>query len=129
MYNTPSDIFTFHKAQLISPQPKSILKKSSSYPDKLSDNSPRKQVQSAPFGTRFGMSLSDSDDDLPINEPRRDLSHLPPVSWFNFLLEIILGQNKANKCINLCLFLRCWAMCKSPRLYLNPAHRKLLAGL
>ncbi|XP_034237839.1 unconventional prefoldin RPB5 interactor-like protein [Thrips palmi] len=80
MYNTPADIFTVHKAQFVSPQPKSILKKSSSYPDKFSDKSQRKPVQSsASFGARFGMSLSDSDEDLASDEPRRDLSHLPPV--------------------------------------------------
>lgn len=84
LYLTPADIYNSYKSNLKSPSPKSILKKSSSYPDKFQNKKQEKPIQtSASFGSEFGLksfSSSEEDEDVTVNyQQARDLSHLPPV--------------------------------------------------
>ncbi|KAJ1524574.1 hypothetical protein ONE63_011060 [Megalurothrips usitatus] len=79
-YLTPADIYNKHKI-LHSPQPKSILKKSSSYPEKFQGGRAKPIQASASFGSCLGITFADSkeEDGGPNYQPVRDLSHLPPV--------------------------------------------------
>ncbi|KAK3927114.1 Unconventional prefoldin RPB5 interactor-like protein [Frankliniella fusca] len=80
LYLTPADIYNSYKSNLKSP-PKSILKKSSSYPDKFQNQKRDKEIPtSVSFGGGFAFSSLEEDDNvLPTYQQARDISHLPPV--------------------------------------------------
>lgn len=126
VYHNPADIYNMYKKRLNSSPPKSILKKSSSYPEKLQDCELKRPMQSsASFGSSLGFTFADSETDDGDLQPVRDISHLPTVSCvvLIYLLKCMELVESNRKKYWYCRF---YVMCKKKQL-LSPCYTVLQA--